>query len=588
MPQDAFHIKRLAAELQSFLVGGKVNRISQADKDELTFIIYTGKTTIKLILSANASNARVCLSLTEKEPAPVAPNFCMLLRKHLLGAEILDVRQYAFERIIEIDFYCATDFSESKRTLHCELMGKYSNVVLTENGVILGALKTTALEDNARRVFLSGAKYSYPPSQDKICILDGAGMRSRFENYFSIREKRIDAEDLAAFIFDNVAGLALPTAREIVRRVEGRTGGFAAAFSSPTAPFSVAETSESSGVSLWEFIEDFCMNEPCEPCVKAVNGEYVDFFAFPVEGGVAMPSLCKAEDEFFTRREGKKSFESKKRKLENAARALKKKQTKKLQDTLERLKDAEKAEEYRVKGELLTANLYRVEKGARGVELENWYEDGAPKVKIELDATLSPAKNAQRFFKTYNKYKRAREILQPMAEAEEREIEYTDSVLCSISLAENGEDLKEIETELTELGLLRAPAMRAGVKRKEKENVASFREYEFEGVKIYVGRNNLQNDRLLRFASPDDIWLHTQKYHSAHVVIAIQGGQVRDELILYAAEICAYYSDGRDGDKIPVDYCRRKRVKKPSKSKPGFVTYSDYKTVLVSPDPHKA
>ena len=573
MPQDAFHIKRLAAELQSFLVGGKVNRISQVNKDELTFIIYTGKGTIKLILSANASNARVCLSLTEKEPAPVAPNFCMLLRKHLQGAEILDVRQYEFERIIEIDFHCTTDFSESKRTLHCELMGKYSNVILTENGVILGALKTTALEDNSRRIFLSGAKYSYPAAQDKICILDGAGMRSRLENHFSTRLERLDSEELALFIFDNVAGLALPTAREIVKRAEKKAGSI------------FLTLSPSSKAPLWEFIKEFCLNEPCAACVKVVNGEYTDFFAFPVEGGVEMPSLCKAEDEFFTRREGKKEFENKKRKLENTARALKKKQTKKLQDTLERLKDADKAEEYRIKGELLTANLYRVEKGVKGVELENWYEEGCPTVKIELDATLSPAKNAQRYFKTYNKYKRAKEILQPMAETEQQEIEYTDSVLCSILLAENGEDLKEIETELTELGLLRAPAARAG--GKKKETVTPFREYEFDGVKIYAGRNNLQNDRLLRLAAPDDIWLHAQKYHSSHVIIAIRGGQVRDELLLYAAEICAYYSDGRDGDKIPVDYCQRKYVKKPNKSKAGFVTYTNYKTVLVTPKSHK-
>lgn len=573
MPQDAFHIKRLAAELHDLLVGGKVNRISQVNKDELTLIIYTGKSTIKLILSANASNARVCLSLTEKEPAPIAPNFCMLLRKHLQGAEILDVRQHEFERIIEIDFHCTTDFSESRRTLHCELMGKYSNVILTENGVILGALKTTALEDNSRRIFLSGAKYSYPAAQDKISPFDGAGMRSRLENYLSNRMETLDREALSLFLLENVSGLALPTAREIVKRAEEKAGSLALTLS------------PSSKATLWGFVGDFCLNEPCAACVKEINGEYTDFFAFPVDGGVAMPSLCKAEDEFFTRREGKKDFENKKRKLENTARALKKKQTKKLQDTLERLKDADKAEEYRIKGELLTANLYRVEKGAAGVELENWYEDGCPTVKIVLDATLSPAKNAQRYFKTYNKYKRAKEILQPMAEKEKQEIEYTDSVICSIMLAENGEDLKEIETELTELGLLRAPAARAGAKKKEI--VTPFREYEFDGVKIYAGRNNLQNDRLLRLADPDDIWLHTQKYHSSHVIIAIRGGQVRDELLLYAAEICAYYSDGRDGDKIPVDYCPRKYVKKPNKSKAGFVTYTNYKTVLVTPNPHK-
>ena len=573
MPQDAFHIKRLTAELRDFLVGGKINRISQVNKDELTLIIYTGKSTIKLILSANASNARVCLSLTEKEPAPVAPNFCMLLRKHLQGAEILDVRQYEFERIIEIDFHCTTDFSESKRTLHCELMGKYSNVILTENGVILGALKTTALEDNSRRIFLSGAKYSYPPAQDKLSILDGAGMRSRLESYVSSRQESLDEESLAFFIFENVSGLALPTAREIVLRAKKQAGNL------------LLTLSPSSKVPLWEFIKEFCLNEPCSACVKVEKGEYVDFFAFPVDGGVVMPSLCKAEDEFFTRREGKKDFENKKRKLENTARALKKKQTKKLQDTLERLKDADKAEEYRIKGELLTANLYRVEKGAAGVELENWYEDGCPSIKIALDATLSPAKNAQRYFKTYNKYKRAKEVLSPMLESEKAEIEYTESVLCSILLAETAEDLKEIEAELIELGLLRAPALRAGAKRKEI--VTPFREYEFDGIKIYAGRNNLQNDRLLRLADPDDIWLHTQKYHSSHVIIAIRGGQVRDELLLYAAEICAYYSDGQSGDKIPVDYCQRKFVKKPSKSKAGFVTYTNYKTVLVTPNAHK-
>ena len=207
------------------------------------------------------------------------------------------------------------------------------------------------------------------------------------------------------------------------------------------------------------------------------------------------------------------------------------------------------------------------------------------KIKITLDATLPPSKNAQKYFKTYNKHKRAKEILSPMAEHEQREIEYVDSVLCSIALAESVEDLKEIEVELIELGLLRAPAVKPGAKKKEI--VTPFREYEFDGVKIYAGRNNLQNDRLLRLASPDDIWLHTQKYHSSHVIIAIRGGQVCDELLLYAAEICAYYSDGRDGDKIPVDYCKRKFVKKPSKSKAGFVTYTDYKTILVKPNAHK-
>lgn len=568
MPQDAFHIRRLVRELNTFLIGGKINRISQVNKDELTFIIYTGKTTVKLIISANASNARVCLSATEKEPAPVAPNFCMLLRKHLQGAEILEVRQYGFERIVEIDLHCVTDFSDSVRTLRCELMGKYSNVILTENGVILGALKTTALENEAHRVLLTGAKYLYPAPQAKLSPFDKDGIRARAEAFLSTHEA-YDEETLAVFLFENVAGLALATARELVGRLVEKTGDVRWIFS------------PSVGMPLWEFIGEFCENEPCKPCLKTVNGEAKDFFAFPVFGGEEMPSLCKAEDEFFTRRERKKGFEDKKRKLENLARALKKKQTKKLQDTLERLKEAEKAEEYRIKGELLTANLYRIEKGMASVELENWYETEGGAIKISLDTTLSPSKNAQRYFKTYNKYKRATEILTPMLKKEEAEIEYTDSVLSAIALSDDTDDLKEIETELTEMGLLRAQKERVG--GKKKETAVPFREFEHDGKKILVGRNNLQNDRLLRFASPEDIWLHAQKYHSSHVIIITNGGQVCDETLLYAAKLCAYYSNGRNSGKIPVDYCKRKFVKKPSKSKAGFVTYTDYKTLLVEP-----
>ena len=572
MPQDAFHIRRLAQELNTFLVGGRINRISQVNKDELTFIVYTGKTTVKLILSANASNARVCLSLTEKEPAPVAPNFCMLLRKHLQNAEILEVRQHEFERIVELVVHCTTDFSECDRVLHCELMGKYSNVVLTEKGVILGALKTTALESENHRLLLAGVKYEYPAPQDKLSPFDGAGMRSRLQNYLSTHADGWEKEGLSLFLFENVAGLAMPTAREIVRRAAERNQG-------------ADILSESAAVPLWEFVGEFCQNEPNRPCLKMQNGGYADFFAFPVAGGVETPSLCKAEDEFYTARESKKGFEDKKRKLETTIRNLKKKQSKKLQETLERLKDAEKAEEYRIKGELLTANLYKLEKGMKEVELENWYSPDMEKVKIALDATMPPSKNAQRYFKTYNKYKRAKEILTPMLQKEESEIDYTDSVGAAIAAAETELDLKEIETELIEMGLLRAPKERVGGKKKEQ--VIPFREYEHGGMKIYAGRNNIQNDRLLRAAAPEDIWLHTQKYHSSHVIIVTDGGQVRDETLLFAAEICAYYSDGKDGDKIPVDYCKRKFVKKPSKSKAGFVTYTDYKTVLVTPNGHK-
>ena len=561
MPQDAFHIRRLSKELNGFLVGGKINRISQVSKDELTFIIYTGKTTVKLIVSANASTARVCLSLTEKEPLAVAPNFCMLLRKHLQNAEIVSVKQYGFERIVEITLHCTTDFSECDRVLVCELMGKYSNVVLVEKGIVLGALKTTSLIDENHRVLLAGAKYAYPAPQDKLSPFDGAGMRSRLENFEKMHPEGYETETLAKFLFENVAGLALPTAREIVTRAKA------------------AER------PLHLFTGEFCENEPCSAHIKRADGAIADFFAFEIDGGEKAPSLCKAEDEYYTSRETKKGFEDKKRKLESAANTLRKKAAKRLQDTLERLREAEKADENRIKGELLTANLYRIEKGCGSVELENWYDERGGTLKIALDTTLTPSQNAQRYFKTYNKQKRAKEILTPMKSAEEAEISYADSVSAAIRSAETDEDLKEIETELIAAGLMRAPVKKIGGKKKETE--IPFREYEHGGMKIYLGRNNLQNDRLLKFAAAEDIWLHTQKYHSSHAIVVTEGRQVQDETVLFAAELCAYYSDGRDGDKIPVDYCKRKFVKKPSKSKAGFVVYTDYKTVLVTPNRHK-
>ena len=438
-------------------------------------------------------------------------------------------------------------------------MGKYSNIVLVENGVILGALKTSSLDDNLRRILFSGAKYEYPAPQDKISVFDGAGMRALIDGYVVSHGGITDLDDFSRFLFEGVSGFAYPTLRELVKKLG---------------------TKDIHTRLVWAF-----ENLENAPCVVYENGAPTDFFAFQTENGVERESLYLAEDEFYSYREHRKSFENKKRKLESSVRGLKKKQAKRIQDVLERLRESENAELNKIKGELLTANLYRLERGMKECILENWYEADCPKIKIALDELLSPQKNAQRYFKTYNKQKRAKEILTPMLKTEQEEGEYLESVSSSIELAETIEDFKEIEEELIAIGVLTAPKERAGGKKKQTET--QFREYEYQGFKIYAGRNNVQNDRLLRLASPSDIWLHTQKYHSSHVIIVTEGRAVPDAVLGFASEICAYYSDGRFGDKIPVDYCERRFVKKPSKSKAGFVIYTDYKTVLVTPNSHK-
>ena len=558
MPLDAFHLKRLAVELNEALIHGKINKITQSSKDELTLYIYTKGRVVKLLFSTNATFARVCLTKTEKEPLPVAPNFCMLLRKHLLGGEILSVRQYGFERILELTIHCTGDFSSCDRVLHAEIMGKYSNLTLTENGVILGALKPSSLDTLNGRPLFPGAQFVYPHPQDKASPYDTAAVRNRYAAFCANRES-VSEEETAGFIFDNIAGFALSTAREILKQPAPR-------------------------LLLPDLLAWACDSLAPAPCVVQKAGESTDFFAFPVEGGKPCDSLMEAVDGYYSDRESRRGFADKKRKLESAIRALLKKLGKKKQDTLERLAEAEKAEDYRIKGELLTANLYRIEKGVKEVVLENWYEEGCPTVKIALDTTLPPTKNAQRYFKTYNKLKRAQEILTPILAQEETEERYAGSVLSSVLLAETALDLKEIEAELIALGLLKAPKEKAGAKKKEL--ITPYREFVVDGFTVLSGRNNLQNDRLVRSADGRDIWLHTQKYHSSHVLIVTDGKAVPDDVIKFAAEICAYYSDGRDGDKIPVDYCEKRYVKKPSKSNAGFVVYTDYKTALATPTAH--
>ena len=265
-----------------------------------------------------------------------------------------------------------------------------------------------------------------------------------------------------------------------------------------------------------------------------------------------------------------------------ALRALEKKQRKHLQETIEKLLEAQAAEENQKKGELLTANLYRIERGMAEVEVDDYYDGG--RMKIALDTTLPPAKNAQKYYKLYAKQKRAREILLPRKEETEEAIEYLDSVAFSLSRAETAEDLADVERELEPFSPSKKQSSKKG---KKQEELSLPRTFIVDGFTVKAGKNNLQNDRLLREADGEDIWLHTQKYHSSHVLLFTRGKKPQDETIEKAAEICAYYSQGKDGDKIPVDYCQRKKVKKPPQAKAGKVIYSDYQTMLVTPRPHK-
>lgn len=545
MPQDAFTLRLVARELNGALSGGKLNKIVQPSKDEVSFIVYrpvAGRRNLRLVLNTNASDCGAYFDETEAEPPLVAPNFCMLLRKHLQGAEILSVSLVGFERVLCFRLLGCSDFSSSEKNLYLEVMGKYSNLILTENGGILGALKTTSLDGSVRRMIFPGVPYRLPDPQEKTDPSDYAAL-----------EKTLGAAggDLADLLFTRIAGLAPSTAAQIAQSYAGG--------------------------SLAKHVYDYIFSDMVCPCVLERDGKPVDFFAREVEGALSFSSLSAAQTYFYGKRRVAKTFEGGKRKLLSALNAAIKKHEKRLSQILEKGRECENCEQLRVKGELLTANLYALRPGMKGCELENWY-DGS-RMKIALDPALSPSQNAQSYFKRYRKQKRTLEALAPQETETRAELDYLSALRAAVNSAETADDLACCEEEMAAAGLLKQPQEKRGKKKAE----IPFRSYECGGFRIFAGRNNLQNDRLVRTASPDDIWMHTRLYHSCHVIVKTEGRKPPEEVLQFAANVCAKYSDSSD-DRVPVDWCYVKYVKKPPKSKAGFVVYSDFSTLAGYPD----
>lgn len=554
MPQDAFTLLHAARELNNLLSGAKVNRVVQPDKDDVYLAVYTKSGARTLVLSSNAEYCRVAFTSAEKPKPQVAPSFCMLLRKHLLGAETESVSLVGFERIIKIDFRTKNDFKDSVvKTMYCEIMGKYSNLILTENGKILGCIKNAPLDVATTRLTLPGADYVLPKSQDKADITDEISFKSRYMSAFF--------GDLPKFLFENVKGLSFVTAEEIAANVPA----------------------DADVDAVYDAVKTFYLSPVVSPCVKG-EGKKRDYYItdYKTIGGQTeyFDTITDAEDDVFSAKERKKAFDLEYKRISDKVNSLTKKLGKKLQGENEKLLSSANYDELRVKGELITANLYRLEKGMKSCELENYYDDYKP-MKITLDENLTPNANAQRYFKKYAKEKRAVEIVTPQKEQTEKDLDYLGSVGHELSLAADKSDFKDIEEELISQGLLPAPKNRS-VKTAE----SPYREYIADGYAIKCGKNNLQNDRLLSRAYKDDLWLHAKGFHSPFVIVETKGEKIPDEVIKTAAEICAYYSDGGKGGKVHVDYCLRKFVKKPPKAKPGSVIYTDYKTACVQPLPH--
>ena len=555
MPQDAFSLNYLCQELDLLLKNGKINRIIQPDNDTILFTIYTGKKTEKLLISVSPSCSRIGIVESDIESPVSALNFCMLLRKHLLSATIESVSLIGFDRIVKIDLLPNAEFYDvEKKSLYIELMGRYSNVILTENGKILGCNRGINFFDNGIRPLIVGKKYIEPPVGDKKRPNDDNLLK-----YFDV----FNGENLAKYLFEGVQGLALSTSQEIV------------------AKFQEKESKEFSK-DLYNCLNEFVSKTLPKPCVIKRGDTLLDTCVYPyktIDGeAIFFDKLYEAENFFFAQKNKEKDLTAKRSRLDAVVQARLKKLKKKLSNLNADEKSAQSFEENKIRGELILANCYNIKQGQSSCSVYDYYNNQM--VDIPLDTSLSPTKNAERYFKKYNKQKRTIEFVDEQKNIANKEVDYLQGLLEQISLLEGKEDLLSIQDELEHFGLIK----KANVKVKSKE--LGFRKYEVDGFVIKAGRNNLENDKITFTANAKDLWLHSKDYHSTHIIIEANGREIPESVITIGAEICAYYSKARNSGKSEVVYTLKKHVKKPPKSKPGFCTYDNFNSITVNAKNH--
>ena len=383
MPQDAFTLRYLCKELNSIFSGGKVNRIVQPSNDEIVLTVYTGKRTEKLFINVNPSAPRIGVIEKEEKSPLTAPNFCMLLRKHLLSAQINSIEIVGFDRIVKIEFSLSGEFFDNvKKTMYVELMGRYSNVILTENGKVLGGNRGINMFDDGVRPLIVGKEYVYPPVGQKKEPLDSS--------LIEIFDER-NTQELAEIIIKNVQGIALSTAQEIVSKYLNKT-----------------KKEKVDGKDFFVFFNEYLFNAEINPCVLKKDGQILDVLLYPynvLKGEfIYFDRLFQAEEFYFSNKEKLKKFTGKKERLTAIVNTAIKKVKKRLTAITAKEKDANSAEENRKKGELILSNIYQIKQGQKECEVFDYYEN--KNIKINLNEFLSPSKNAENYYKKYNKQKR--------------------------------------------------------------------------------------------------------------------------------------------------------------------------------------
>ncbi|WP_246940103.1 Rqc2 family fibronectin-binding protein [Bacillus pinisoli] len=560
MSFDGVVTRAIAEELKETIVGGRISKIYQPYKQELLIHVRAGGQTYKLLLSANPSYSRLHFTNEAYDHPSEPPMFCMLLRKHLEGNVITSVHQLDMERIIYIETRGRNELGdETMKQLVVEIMGKHSNIVLVEKerNIILDSIKHISPAVNRHRTILPGYEYMSPPAQEKInpLLVD--------EDTF-LRKLDFNSGKLANQLVGAFSGISPILANEIVQ-LTGLSGKKALA------------------QNFFTFMEKI-KNQQFVPSIMT-GKQKENFYVFPLQHlsneirQFATPS--EMLDRFYYGKAERDRVKQQGHDLERFIRNEKEKNDKKLVKLEKTLEDAGKAEEYQLYGELLTANMYRLEKGMKMIEVENYYDEHNSTIQITLNPLKTPSENAQSYYLKYQKAKKSVHFVLEQIEKAKEEVSYFNSLLQQMESA-SPKDIQEIREELVEEGYVKAKQTKGN--KKNKPQKPSLEEYvSTSGLSILVGKNNKQNDYLTnKVAHREEWWFHTKDIPGSHVVI--KNTEPDEKTIREAANLAAYFSKAKNSSSVPVDYTKIKHVKKPSGSKPGFVIYDHQQTVYVTPN----
>jgi len=573
MPFDGASIANIKYELSRTIIGGRVDKISQPERDEIIINLRGGGANHKLLLTANSNAPRLNFTAQSKTSPLKAPMFCMVLRKHLTSGRIVDIVQPKFERIVELHIEAMDEMGDkSVKILLIEIMGKHSNIMLLDaNRKILDAIKHVSPAVSAVRPILPGLMYSRPPSTKH----DPMQLHDEEDFIAGILPGNSKVQEA---IYKNLNGISPIFASEICTRANVAHDTFMKDLTGDEQQRLYTAFRDAMGhINAGNFTPTIYWD---------AEGRAVDIAALPMRlyahhTAEAYDSASVMLESFYARRDetyriSQKTVDMRKLISTHLERARKKSFM--YERTLEEIKDRDTL---RIKGELLTAYLYMVEKGADSFTADNFYDENKP-MKIAIDPTLSPAENAQRYFKQYNKQKRTFAALEEQMLKNQEDIEYLDSVAIAIETITDEADIAEIRAELAGQGF--AKRQTDSKNKKAAQSAKPLRYVSSDGFDIYIGKNNTQNDNLtLRMANNNDVWMHTKDIPGSHVIVITGGRDVPDSTILEAANLAAYHSKARNSAQVPVDYVAKKHVRKPGGAKPGFVIYDNHRTVYVTP-----